>query len=101
MADAPRRPDPPPLETNEFAPVIVATVLWAIAFVVLLSQHSTLAAHGRGWWVWVGLSGVLLGFWGLSLMLIRRRGLRRAQSRSASASNSGADDGARNNSVPR
>jgi hypothetical protein len=88
---APRRPDPPPLQTNEFAPVIVATGLWVVAFFVLLSQHHSLTAHGHGWYVWVGLSGFLLGLWGLSLMLLRRRGLRRAQSRSASASST--DDG--------
>ena len=96
-----RRPDPPPLQTNEFAPVIVATLIWALAFLVLLSQHRTLAAHGRGWWVWVGLSGFLLGLWGLSLMLLRRRGLRRAQSRSASANNSADGEEPRNNSVSK
>jgi hypothetical protein len=85
---APRRPDPAPLQTNEFAPVIVATGLWLVAFFILLSQHHSLAAHGHGWYVWVGLSGFLLGLWGLSLMLLRRRGLNRAQSRSASASSS-------------
>jgi len=89
---APRRPDPPPLQTNEFAPVIVATGLWVVAFFILLSQHHALTAHGHGWYVWVGLSGFLLGLWGLSLMLLRRRGMqRRAQSRSASASST--DDG--------
>jgi hypothetical protein len=97
----PRRPAPPPLQTNEFAPVIVATALWAIAFLILLSQHRTLAAQGHGWWVWVGLSGFLLGLWGLSLMLLRRRGQRRAQSRSASASNTPDGELPRNNSVSR
>jgi hypothetical protein len=99
MATA-RRPDPPPLQTNEFAPVIVATGIWGVAFLILLTQHHRLAADGHGWYVWVGMSGFLLGFWGLSLMLLRRRGIRRAQSRSASASSN--DDGStpRNSSVP-
>ena len=97
----PRRPDPPPLETNEFAPVIVATGLWVVAFLVLLTQHATLAAHGHGWYVWVGLSGFLLGLWGLSLMLLRQRGSRRAQSRSASASSNDGGNSPRNNSLSR
>jgi hypothetical protein len=97
---APRRPDPPPLQTNEFAPVIVATGLWVLAFFILLSQRHSLAAHGHGWYVWVGLSGFLLGLWGLSLMLLRRRGLqRRAQSRSASASSTGDGTTPRSNSL--
>jgi hypothetical protein len=98
---APRRPDPPPLQTNEFAPVIVATALWGVAFVILLARHHSLAAHGHGWYVWVGLSGFLLGFWGLSLMLLRRRSQRRAQSRSASASSSEDDNTPRSSSVPK
>jgi protein-S-isoprenylcysteine O-methyltransferase Ste14 len=97
----PRRPDPPPFQTNEFAPVIVATGMWLVAFFVLLTQHHSLASHGHGWYVWVGLSGFLLGLWGLSLMLLRRRGIRRAQSRSASASSTDDDTSPRSSSVAK
>jgi protein-S-isoprenylcysteine O-methyltransferase Ste14 len=76
-----RRPDPAPLQTNEFAPVIVATGAWGVACLILLTQHHSLAAHGHGWYVWVGMTGFLLGFWGLSLMLLRRFTLRRAATR--------------------
>jgi len=55
--------------------------LWAVAFLILLTRHHQLASHGHGWYVWVGLSGFLLGLWGLSLMLLRRRSLARLQSR--------------------
>ncbi len=68
-----RRPDPPPLRVNPYAPVIVGTVLWAIAFVVLLTQHHDMAARGQGWWLWVALSGFLLGFWGMSLTWLHHR----------------------------
>ena len=95
----PRRPDPPPFRTNEFAPVITGTGIWAVAFLVLLSRHHQLASHGHGWYVWVGLSGFLLGLWGLSLMLLRRHTMQRAQSRSASASNTDDDTAPRNSSV--
>ena len=98
---APRRPDPPPLQTNEFAPIMVGTAVWGVAFVILLSRHHSLAAHGHGWYVWVGLSGFLLGFWGLSLMVLHRRGRRRAQSRSTSASSSEVESTPRSSSVPK
>ena len=80
-APAQRRPDPPPLQTNEYAPVIAATALWAVAFVVLLVLHQPMADRGEGWWLWVGLSGFLIGLWGLIMLTLRRRGLRRRLSR--------------------
>jgi Protein of unknown function (DUF2530) len=98
---APRRPDPPPYETNEFAPVIVATAIWAIGFVVVAAMHHSLARHGHGWYEWVGLSGFLLGLWGLTLMLLRRHLMRKAQSRSASASSSAGETAPSNNSDAR
>jgi hypothetical protein len=58
-ASTPRRPDPPPFQTNEYAPVITAVVMWAVAFVVLLVLHHRMAARGEGWWLWVGLSGFI------------------------------------------
>ena len=79
--------------------MIAGTGLWAVAFLVLLSRHHQLAHHGHGWYVWVGLSGVLLGFWGLSLMLLRRRAIARLQSRSASANSTDGETTPRNNSV--
>lgn len=82
MAQA-RRPDPPPLRTNDWAPVFAGIGAFAVAFVVLLTQHAEMARHGQGWWLWVALSGVLLGFWGLCLVAIRHRSLRRAAARSA------------------
>ncbi len=87
-ARVPRRPDPEPLRTNEFAPVIAATGLWAIAFVVLLLLHHRMAARGEGWWLWVGLSGFLIGLWGLIMLMLRHRGLAR---RTAATSNPGED----------
>jgi len=74
---ATRRPDPPPLRVNEFMPVIGGTVSWAIALVVLATQHHDMAARGQGWWLWVALTGFGLGLWGLFLLWLRHRGLRR------------------------
>jgi hypothetical protein len=76
-ANVPRKPEPEPLQTNEYAPVISAVVLWAIAFVVLLVLHHRMAARGEGWWLWVGLSGFVIGLWGLTMLTLRRRSQRR------------------------
>jgi Protein of unknown function (DUF2530) len=83
---APRRPDPPPLRTNDYAPVIVGTAVWGVAFVILLIEHSHLSSHGRGWWVWVGLSGLLLGLWGLCMLSLHEWAVRRAAGRAAKPS---------------
>jgi len=74
---ADRRPDPPPYRTNEYAPVIVGTSMWAIAFIVLLTQHHAMAARGQGWWLWVALVGFCLGLWGLFMLSVRHRSLRK------------------------
>jgi hypothetical protein len=81
-APTPRRSDPPPFQTNEYAPVITATMLWAIAFVVLLVLHHRMAARGEGWWLWVGLSGFIIGLWGLTMLTLRRRSIRRREAAS-------------------
>jgi hypothetical protein len=83
---APRRPDPPPLRTNEFAPVIGVTALFGVAFVVLLIDHAHLSTRGQGWWVWVGLTGFLWGLWGLFMLSLHHRGLRRRAERASTSS---------------
>jgi hypothetical protein len=58
----PRRPSPPPLESNETAVVVVGTVAWAVALVVLLLAG--LPRHDR-WWLWVCASGIAIGLFAL------------------------------------
>ncbi len=65
------------MQTNEFAPVIACTMCWLIASAVLAVEHHSMAARGEGWWLWVGVSGFGLGLWGLSLLALRHRSLRR------------------------
>jgi hypothetical protein len=73
----PRRPDPPPFQTNEYAPVITAVAMWVIAFFVLLVLHHRMAARGAGWWLWVSVGGFVIGLWGLTMLTLRRRSQRR------------------------
>jgi hypothetical protein len=66
-----RRPDPPPLETNDRAVVLFGIVVWAVLLVIALVMYSHLEAEGRGWWVWTPVVAIVLGLYGLRY--IRRR----------------------------
>ena len=68
-----RRPDPPPLETNDSAVVLVGTSLWAGALLVLAVLELTDLAPVRGWWIGMCAYGVALGLFGL--WFVRRRHL--------------------------
>jgi ABC-type nickel/cobalt efflux system permease component RcnA len=58
-------------------PVTVGTVLWAVALVVLLPFRSRLRADGTDWWIWVCVTGVLLGLAGSWWVRRRRAAYRR------------------------
>lgn len=73
VAKAPRRPDPPPLETDDVRAVSIGTAIWALALVGLLPLRARLVAAGRGWWLWVCAVGVLLGLAGVAYCVRRRR----------------------------
>jgi polyferredoxin len=50
------------METNETLVGILGTAAWALAFVVLLLVG--LPAHNR-WWLWVCVTGVVIGLFAL------------------------------------
>ena len=58
----PRRPDPPPLQTNDVLVAVVGTVAWAIALVVLLFVGLPEADR---WWLWVCVGGLAIGLYGI------------------------------------
>jgi hypothetical protein len=66
-----RRPDPPPLQTNDAAVVLVGTCLWAGALLVLAVLELGDLARVRGWWMGMCGYGVALGAFGL--WYVRRR----------------------------
>lgn len=65
LRSADRRPDPPPLRTNDRAVILVGMAVWAGLLIVALVLHSRLVEQGRGWWVWTPLAGLTLGCYGL------------------------------------
>jgi hypothetical protein len=71
---ADRRPDPPPLVTNDRRAVLVGIGLWAVALAVTLVAHDRLHAAGRIWWIWTAVAGISLGLAGLAYLRRHGRG---------------------------
>ena len=67
-----RRPDPPPLQTDDRQVVLIGTAAWTVLLVLAVIFHDRLAADGRGWWVWTPVVGIALGLYGLRYL--RRQG---------------------------
>lgn len=62
----PRRPDPPPLPTDDVRTVVVGTVLWVVVGVVLaVVGRGWLADHDASWWLAVPPIGAALGLLGI------------------------------------
>ena len=73
LRTADRRPDPPPLQTNDRAAVLTGTMVWAALLIATLLLHGRLEEQGRGWWVWTPAVGVALGLYGLHYLRRRDR----------------------------
>ena len=60
-----RRPDPPPLETDDVKVVAVGTALWAVGLLVLLVLKATGATRVEDWWLGMCAYGIALGLYGV------------------------------------
>jgi hypothetical protein len=71
-----RRPDPPPLETNDVAIVAGGTALWAAAAVVLgIAKAAGAGVHS--WWIVMCVCGAALGLLGVRYCQRRRDAIAR------------------------
>lgn len=68
-----RRPDPPPLRTNDVAVITAGTAGWLVALIVMLPFAGRLNAAGRGWWMWTCVAGIALGLYAIRYCRRRRR----------------------------
>lgn len=68
-----------PVDVDGVAVITVGTVLWALAFLVLLPFRSRLAAHDADWWLWTCAAGVALGLYGIAYCRRRRARLERSR----------------------
>ena len=71
------------LDVDGVGAVMVGTALWTIALVVTVALRSQLEQAGNDWWVWVCLSGTVLGLMGLPYV-VRRRAAYRLEASSGS-----------------
>jgi hypothetical protein len=70
--------DVEPLDVDGVRTVAVGTVLWLLAFVLLLPFYGKLQETDREWWLWTCVAGFGLGIIGWDYC--RRRRHRRRQS---------------------
>lgn len=71
-----------PLDVDGTRTVAVGSLMFLVAFVLLLPFRGRLDDAGRGWWLWTCLSGFALGVVGWAYC-VRRRNRRQARERRA------------------
>lgn len=81
MTRAARRPDPPPLETDDVRTVTVITVAWGLALVVLLVLRLTDATRVEEWWLVMCGYGIGLGTIGVKYCERRHAAIERDKAR--------------------
>jgi amino acid transporter len=75
-----RRPDPPPLQTNDVPIAMVGTAAWTVALLVLLIIG--LPGPDR-WWLWVCVVGIGIGLFGIWYIPRLHRGRAAHEARAA------------------
>jgi fatty acid desaturase len=72
-----RRPDPPPLETDDVKVVALGTVAWLVALAVLGVLRLATDVRVETWWLLMCVSGVALGLLGVRYCSRRQAALAR------------------------
>jgi hypothetical protein len=71
--------DVDPLDVDGVRTVAIGTIIWALAFVVLLPYADDLRRSDAQWWLWTCLTGVGFGLVGVAYCVWRRSRIRRAR----------------------
>lgn len=77
MARPVQHPDPAPLETDDVKVVLVGTVGWAVALVVLAVLRVADVGDVQGWWLGMCAYGIALGLFGVRYCRRRRAAIAR------------------------
>jgi hypothetical protein len=72
-----------PMEVDLSRIVLLGTVLYALAAMVMLPLQTSLTHSGHGRWPWTAVSGVALGLMGLYYVKRRDRAIARDRARAA------------------
>ena len=72
LKDSERRPDPAPVQTDERTPILIGSIAWAVALVIVLIAREQLAGAGHTWILWTCVVGLALGLIGLVYAARRR-----------------------------
>ncbi|MFB4296453.1 DUF2530 domain-containing protein [Actinomadura sp. NTSP31] len=87
----PRRPDPPPMRTNDVRVALMGTAAWAVALVVLLIAGTP---SGDRWWLWVCVTGVVTGLFGVWYIPRLQAGRERQEAARAARRDAAVEDAA-------
>jgi hypothetical protein len=60
-----------PLDVDGVGAITYGTIAWVVGVVLCLLMREQLAEAGRGWWLWVCVTGAVLGVAGI--VFVRRR----------------------------
>lgn len=68
-----------PLEVNGITAVTIGTIFWAISLVILVLLQDWLRQNDRLHWIWISVSGIVLGLLGYRYTTnrVKRLGLNR------------------------
>lgn len=72
-----RRPDPPPVPTNDVRTVVAGTAIWGVLFLALLPFSARLRHDGHLWWLGTCAFGFGLGLVGITYVRRRARAIAR------------------------
>lgn len=81
MTRVARRPDPPPLETDDVRTIVLGTAAWAVALVVLIALRLLDVTRVETWWIVMSGWGAGLGLLGVRYCQRRRAAIERDKAR--------------------
>ncbi|MDL4772695.1 DUF2530 domain-containing protein [Actinomadura xylanilytica] len=83
-----RRPDPPPMRTNDVRIAMAGTAAWAAALIVMLIIG---LPESDRWWLWTCAAGIVIGLFAVWYIPRLQAGRARQEADRAAARNTGGE----------